>query len=215
MSTRERILEAADHLFGEVGFDAATTRQIAERSEVNKALIHYHFGNKDDLFNTLLDRYYERLDDALRAALEAPGSLRDRLRRLIDAYVDFLSSNRNFSRMVQREASGGRHLDRVVARMVPIFERGTALLAHAYPETASGPLSGAQLLTSFYGMIVSYFTYSPVLEQLLGSDPLSNEGLDLRKRHLHSMVDLVTERLGEDRPTAAAGDAAPRSERSD
>ncbi len=36
---RQRILAAADELFGEQGFDATTTRQIAERSGANKALM--------------------------------------------------------------------------------------------------------------------------------------------------------------------------------
>ena len=56
--TRQRILEAADGLFGELGFDVTTTRDIAERSGVNKALIHCHFGTKDDLLEALLDGYY-------------------------------------------------------------------------------------------------------------------------------------------------------------
>jgi len=215
MSTdaKERILDAADHLFGEVGFDAATTRQIAERSAVNKALIHYHFGNKDDLFNTLLDRYYERLEATVREEIERPGSLRDRMHRLLDTYVDFLAANRNFSRMVQREASGGRHLDRIVARMVPIFERGMAMLEMAYPDSRAGELAGPHLLVSFYGMIVTYFTYSPVLAGLLGTDPLGPESLEQRKAHLKRMLDLVVEQLNNERERAASGGGATRSER--
>ena len=56
-SARDQILEAADHLFGEYGFDATATRHIAERCGVNKALIHYHFSNKQGLFEAVLDRY--------------------------------------------------------------------------------------------------------------------------------------------------------------
>jgi AcrR family transcriptional regulator len=47
--TKEKILQAADELFGRLGYDAATTREIAERCQVNKALIHYHFKNKEGL----------------------------------------------------------------------------------------------------------------------------------------------------------------------
>lgn len=212
---RQRILDAADHLFGEVGFDAATTRQIAERSEVNKALIHYHFGNKDDLFNTLIERYYERLETTVRRALERPGSLRERLYRLLETYVDFLAANKNFSRMVQREASGGRHLDRIVRRMVPIFERGIAMLDLAYPDSREGDLAGPHLLVSFYGMIVSYFTYSPVLAGLLGNDPLAPESLEARKNHLKRMLDLVLEQLEGERGRTGSGADTPRSERND
>jgi AcrR family transcriptional regulator len=196
MGARAEILRAADELFGEIGFEATTTREIAQSCGVNKALIHYHFAGKQDLFRAVLDRYYEKLDATLRKALlEEEGSVRDQLWHVVDIYVDFLTANRNFSRIVQREAAGGKHLDRVVSRMVPIFERGVDLLQREYPRAGDGEFSGAQLLISFYGMVVSYFTYSPVLEGLLPEPPLTQGSLELRKRHLRRMLDLVVDTL--------------------
>jgi AcrR family transcriptional regulator len=191
VKARDKILEAADDLFGEVGFDAATTREIAERSGVNKALIHYHFKNKDTLFATLLDRYYERLGATLQETLLVNGPLRDRLSTLLDTYLDFLEQNRNFGRIVQREASGGRHMDRIREQMVPLFDLGTRAVKGAFPATGSGDLAAEQLLVSFYGMIISYFTYAGVLEHLLGGDPFSKGNLEARKRHLRRMLAMV------------------------
>ena len=122
MKAREKILKAADDLFGSAGFDATTTREIAERSGVNKALIHYHFKSKDALLGTLLDHYFEELSGTLTRALAGKGELRKRMLDMSDAYVDFLEQNRNFQRIVQREASGGKHMDRVRNHMVPLFE---------------------------------------------------------------------------------------------
>jgi AcrR family transcriptional regulator len=190
-TAKERILHSADILFGEAGFDGTTTRQIAEASGVNKALIHYHFASKEALFQAVLDRYYDRLDQVLRVVLEEQGPLPERLGRLLDTYTDFLYENRSFSRMIQREASGGRHVDGILARMVPPFQGGMALIEAAFPATREGELSASQLFVSFYGMIGSYFTYGPILEHLLGLDPFSEEGLALRKRHLRRMLDIV------------------------
>jgi len=195
ISARERILEAADGLFGEVGFDAAATRRIAELSGVNKALIHYHFKNKKDLFDRVLDRYYARLGEVLRGSLEGEGAVRHRLRRVLDAYVDFLADNRSFSRMVQREVSDGRHIERITGHMVPLFQGAAALIEQAYPATRGGELSAPQLLASFYGMVVSYYSYAPVLEGLMGEDPSSPVAVELRKRHLYRMLDLVLDAL--------------------
>jgi len=190
-STRERILEAADDLFGRMGFDAATTREIAEQSEVNKALIHYHFKNKEGLLASVLDRYYERLAETLLDALRTGDGLRERMQRLVDAYVDFLSQNRNFNRIVQREASGGKHVEKISAHMVPLFELGITLIQRAYPATRSGEMAAGQLLVSFYGMVITYFTYSRLLEQLMGADPLSDKNLAFRKLHLRRMIDVI------------------------
>ncbi len=197
-TTRGDILNAADDLFGEVGFDAASTRVIAESCGVNKALIHYHFRTKDDLFAAVLDRYYDGLDVALRDALLGQGTMRDRLARTLDRYIDYLAENPGFSRIVQREAGGGKHLDRIVARTLPIFQMGISWLQQELPRSAAAELAAPQLIMSFYGMVVSTFTYAPVLEELMGTSPLSARSLKLRKRHLHRMLDLVMEAMAAD-----------------
>ena len=48
--TRWRLLQAGTEVFAELGFKAATTREIARRAEVNLASIHYHFGDKAALY---------------------------------------------------------------------------------------------------------------------------------------------------------------------
>jgi len=191
MTAKEKILRAADKLFGEAGFDATTTREIAELSGVNKALIHYHFKSKEALLEHLLDAYYEDLTNTLRNCLSADGSLRDNLLLLLDAYLDFLVTNRNFSRIVQREAAGGKMMERVLANMTPILEMGQAHLKQTYPSTQGGAMAAEHLLVSFYGMIVSYFTYSGVIEHLLSSDPMSPANVKMRKRHLRTMAAII------------------------
>ena len=195
MNAKAEILKAADQLFAEVGFDAATTREIAELSGVNKALIHYHFKSKEALFEALLDRYYQELNQTLLQAMNRPGDIRERLFALVDVYLDFLSANRNFSRMVQRESAGGKHLDRVVRNLTPMFKAGAEWIQAAYPQTAGGDFSAVQLLVSFYGMIVSYFTYGGALGQLTGEDVFSAEAIGRRRRHLHRMLELTLSAL--------------------
>jgi len=48
--TRWRLLQAATEVFAEVGFHAATTREICKRAEVNLASIHYYYGDKAELY---------------------------------------------------------------------------------------------------------------------------------------------------------------------
>ena len=202
VTPRERILDAADHIFGSIGFDAATTREIAERSGVNKALIHYYFKSKDGLLADLLEGYYARLTETLSAILLRPtGSLRERVGDLVGGYLDFLHANRNFVRIVHREASGGHHMDLVADRTLPLFELGRALIRERYPATRAGELAAEQLLVSVYGMLIGSFTFSRVLERLLGTDPMSPDGLDLRKRHVCRLVDLIFDAIElEERP---------------
>lgn len=199
MNAREEILKAADRLFGERGFEGTTTREIAHESGVNKALIHYHFKNKDSLLEDILDRYYDRLSETLLKSLDTDAPLIERMKSLVSSYVDFLAENINFSRIVQREASGGKHLDRVRQHMLPVFQTGTGLLGAVFPQAVQGDMSAAHLLVSFYGMVITYFTYSGVIEHLVGSDPLSKEKLEERKRHLMKMIEIVVTAIEEEK----------------
>jgi len=191
LKAQEKILRAADKLFGESGYDAVSTREIAELAGVNKALIHYHFKSKEDLLAAVLDDYYERANQALMAALAAPGAPRDMMRRVIDAYCDFLAHNRSFSRIVQREGAGGPHEGLIRKRLQGMFTAGITAVQAAWPASRSGDMAAHHLLVSFYGMIVSYFTYSDLLKHLTGVNPLSRQQLAQRKQHLYRMVDIV------------------------
>jgi AcrR family transcriptional regulator len=53
--TRERLLEAAGAVFAEHGFRDATIREICEKAKANVAAVHYHFGDKEELYAAVFD----------------------------------------------------------------------------------------------------------------------------------------------------------------
>ena len=192
--TRARILEAADGLFGTLGFDATTTRDIAEKSGVNKALIHYHYGSKDELLATLLDGYYARLSLALAPALGHGGAPLAQIEAVLDTYADFLAGNLTFCRIVSREVASGRHMERIVEHTWPVMKLSAEWLAHAVPK-APVSMDAAQVLTSIYGMVVTYFTHGEVVRRLTGQDPFTPKALAARKRHVRAVAGLLLSSL--------------------
>jgi AcrR family transcriptional regulator len=191
MKARERILKAADRVFGEMGFDAATVRRIAEISKTNKALIHYHFDSKEGLFESVLDHYFEELSEKLQKTLIADQPLPDRMNRLFERYIEFLEKNKNFIHIIHRELNGGKQMQRVIAHMVPLFQLVLRGIREAYPATRTGELSAEHLLISGYGMIIIYFTSSGIIDQLIGSDSMSPKNLQIRKKHLYQMFEII------------------------
>lgn len=192
--TKARILQATDQLFGELGFDATSTRDIAERSGVNKALIHYHFGTKDELLEVLLDGYYEQLGEVLVAALGRRTKPEEQAADLVDAYADFLAEHRTFASVVQREVASGAHVERIVQRTLPMFRLGSQWLGQLVPDAPEG-LELEHVLTSVYGMVVTYFTFGRVLRELHGVDPFSLPALERRKRHVRCVVAILFREL--------------------
>jgi AcrR family transcriptional regulator len=70
-SRRERILDAAEALFAEHGYDGVTLRRIATAADVDVALANYHFGKKLELFEAVFERRAALLNGARREALHA------------------------------------------------------------------------------------------------------------------------------------------------
>jgi len=61
--TRNRILDAAEALFVESGFESASLRLITAKAGVNLAAVNYHFGSKDALIHAVFRRRLSRLND--------------------------------------------------------------------------------------------------------------------------------------------------------
>lgn len=203
MTTREKIIQAADRLFGDVGFDASTVQKIAELSQTNKALIHYHFKSKENLFVSVIDHYFEELTRILQKSLLGQGLLEERIGMAIDRYLQFLEQNRNFVRIIQREITGGNQRECVIAHMTPLFQMVVTAVREAYPRTRSGEMAAEQLVVSCYGMIVTYFACHGIVEKILADNPLTRENLQVRRAHLQAMLAIVIKALREEEPATA------------
>ena len=112
--TRECILDAAEHLFTENGFEGTSMRMITGAAGVNLAAVNYHFGSKEQLIQevfrrrlTWLNQERLRILDELEA--EAAGKpLKPSL--IVDAFFGTLI------RMAEHEALGGRTFLRLIGR---------------------------------------------------------------------------------------------------
>ena len=99
-STHEAILDGAEQVFGREGFDGASMRTIAELAEVAQALLHYHFKNKEALYEAVFSRRadvirtvrQQQLDEAFGGS--DPVTLEDVLGILFMPLEDLLGAKR-------------------------------------------------------------------------------------------------------------------------
>lgn len=75
--TRERILDAAEQVFFEQGVARSTLDQIARAGAVTRGAIYWHFENKADLFNAVVERVRMPMESALHRVLETADTLDD------------------------------------------------------------------------------------------------------------------------------------------
>lgn len=71
MSTKDKILDAAEKLFSDNGFNGTSLREITSLAEVNLAAVNYHFGSKKELIKAVMSRYMNELSPKLINTLQA------------------------------------------------------------------------------------------------------------------------------------------------
>lgn len=69
MSTKSKILDAAENLFADKGFNGTSLREITSLADVNLAAVNYHFGSKKELIKAVMSRYMNELAPRLEASL--------------------------------------------------------------------------------------------------------------------------------------------------
>ena len=133
-------MNAAEKVFGSVGFDGATTREIAREAGVNLALIHYYFGNKRALFEATVTRRADYLNDQRRVLL-AQLPTQPRLDQIFEALlrpaveIRLLPDGQYFARLVADVASGTDEQSRTLTSVAfdPIAREFSDRIAAVYP----------------------------------------------------------------------------------
>ena len=147
IDTKTAILDAAEVLFVEQGFEGASLRSVTAMASVNIAAIHYHFGSKDALVQAVLERRLspinrERLErlDALEAeSSEIPLKLEDVLRALFEPALRMSGFGKgksmNTARLIGRVFSEPSHTLQLFLkeRFHEVFERYTTALRSVLP----------------------------------------------------------------------------------
>lgn len=108
---REKILEAAEVVFADNGYEPTSLRKIAEQAGVNPALIAYYFGSKEGLFETVFKRRgaeianrWDELLDALEARPGRPPTAEELLRAYLTAEFEMKRSGPSGQRFVRLQA---------------------------------------------------------------------------------------------------------------
>ena len=70
LKTKDKILNAAERLFAEQGFEHTSLRQITSSADVNLASVNYHFGTKKALIQAVMERYHATFMPALDERLK-------------------------------------------------------------------------------------------------------------------------------------------------
>ena len=188
-ATKATILKAAARVFAAQGFSGARIDAIAAEAGVNKALLYYHFEDKEQLLTAVFERQFEEFHGAILAALGAEGPARKALLEYVGLHFDALARARNLSSLHQHFMTA----DKVAEPLIVKYAKPRAMALRALLERgiATGEFRAfdtGQTAISITSLLVHYFSITPLLRRVGKTDPTSPEQLALRRREVLDFV---------------------------
>ena len=130
-NTKTKILDAAEQLFAQKGFDAVSLRNIVEAAKVNLAAVHYHFGSKQALLHAVVARRLRPVNEERLAMLAEVRTKAGKRKLKLEAVLESL-----FVPVFRAQAShkSGDSFTRLIGRVV--FDRNRELQKFMFGELA-------------------------------------------------------------------------------
>jgi AcrR family transcriptional regulator len=133
--TRLQILETAQRLFAELGYDATSIQMIADELGLTKAAVYYHFRAKSDILHAAMLPGIQRVAALLDEAASMRGR-RARIEHVVNGFVDFLVQNRHYAVMASTDPAAKRHKLDEEAGTTALRQRGLTLFFGENPTGA-------------------------------------------------------------------------------
>jgi TetR/AcrR family transcriptional regulator len=199
--TRSAILDAAEVLFAEKGFDATRLEDVAAAVGIRRASIVYYFRDKRELYDAVLEDVFGGFRVRLERALGKTGPLLARIEAAVSAWVDYVAARPALARIVLREVADGAE-----AGPLPILAQVGPFLAlvdrfrdsvRDDPAYRATPIDAVHVASAIVGATVFFVAAMPSLMPKPGMEALAPPTLDAHRREV---LRITRRLLGADDP---------------
>jgi AcrR family transcriptional regulator len=163
MRSRELVLDAAERVMAEDGFEAATLARVVEESGIPMSSVYHYFGSKEGILSAVMERGAERFFAALPDPDQRAGSPEEHLAGVVTAVADALERHPSFLRLLvvfaiqppQTEADVDAVVDRVREMALVRLRRQLAIAYDDDPRARATDRLARFALAVFDGAFVA------------------------------------------------------------
>jgi AcrR family transcriptional regulator len=191
--TQQLILAAAEVEFADKGLAGARVDVIAEKSGVNKQMIYYYYGSKEDLYLEVLERAYAAMRRSERELNLADLDPIEAIGRLVEFKFDYYARNPTIIRLLAGEnMQNAKYLkksSRLREMQVSLIDVLQSVLGVGEKRKLIRPgVDAVQLYMSIAALSYFYFANSATLSTAFGRDLAKPEELKNRCAHAVALV---------------------------
>ena len=190
-TTEEKIYEAARRIFILKGMEGTRMQEIADEAGMNKALLHYYFRSKENLFKAVFKDTFTKFFIKVKDTLFSDISAKAKLIVFIDHYIDLIEANPYVPQFIINEINR----DPKVLELL-MFESGVEprkileLFLNEVQSTNLSKLDPRHIVISLLGMLIFPFVARPLLQMVYFNDDQEayNKFLSERKEVVKNMI---------------------------
>ena len=190
--TRELILDAAELLFAEKGYEETSLSDVGKQAGVSRATPGYFFGSKADLHRAVLERCFADVRRAVREGKEralASGHTPEVvLAGAVSDYAEFVTARPNFVRLIEREALSDRTVLTGMPLRLAVWQEALAAFQQELGLDISDSAEAAHLLLSLVALTWFPIVHGQTFMKAVGLDPTAPDFAEQRKHHITTLL---------------------------
>ncbi len=185
-----KILKAAEKVFAEKGLGGARVKDIAEQCQVNPALINYYFSSKENLYKTVLENFFQRVERIARSVIDQDLDPQERLYKLIEAGIDLLGEKEHISRILLREfIDSGKYAESLTKRYLrELFSTSSEFVLSDVENEEGMKYESMHLLFSILGSMTTFFICGPIIKDIWKRDIFTKKMIEERKQEVINLL---------------------------
>ena len=190
-NSEDKILAAAKKIFIREGMAGARMQDIADEAGINKALLHYYFKNKEQLFERVLKEAIGRFIPKVKELLLSEISVYEKIEVFCHEYIAMAVENPYIPLFVLSEVNRQPEvfIRKMFADGLPDFSIFVRQMEQEIEGGRMRKISPVQLLMNMMGMCVFPFVGKPILQALMGLDELQfRMTMEQRKQQVAAFV---------------------------
>ena len=195
VGTEEKILQAAKKVFVNRGMDGARMQDIANEAGINKALVHYYFRSKEQLFERIFAESAGRFIPKAKSILISDLGFYDKISSFCEEYISMAISNPFMPMFVLSEMhrQPEAFLQKMFGGELPDLERFQQQIQEEITSGKIKPIHPVQLVMNMMSLCIFPFIGKPIIGAIMGLDDASflNLMIDRKKQVPQFIFDAI------------------------
>ncbi|MEI6864688.1 TetR/AcrR family transcriptional regulator [Flavicella sp.] len=190
-TTESLILEAANKVFQRKGMDGARMQVIADEAGINKAMLHYYFRSKQQLFEAVFKKTFASFAPQIIKILNEDSPIEDKIRSFTFNHISFIIQHPYLPNFIFQELNRNTEFILIIKEEIglPNLDKFKKQVQKEVEEGVLKPIKGEQLFINILALNIFPFLTGPLIKAVVDIDDINyNKLLEERKTEVANFI---------------------------